>query len=65
MGRTGLVFTISTPQELFILRKFSKQTGLAIMEKVMSHGQLLDPEQAREVSNERRPVHKKRRFETK
>ncbi|WP_024984095.1 DEAD/DEAH box helicase [Brevibacillus borstelensis] len=65
MGRAGLVFSISTPQELFILRKFSKQTGLAIMEKVMSHGQLLDPEQAREVSNERRPVHKKRRFETK
>lgn len=66
MGRAGLVFSIITPQELFILRKFSKQTGLVLTEKVMTHGQLLDPEEARrKPAPAKRPVHKKRRFESK
>lgn len=40
MGRAGLVFSIVTSQELFIVRKFAKQTGIAITEKRMSHGRL-------------------------
>lgn len=43
MGRAGLVFSILLPQERFIIQKFSRQTGLSIMEKVMSYGALEDP----------------------
>ncbi|WNC12406.1 DEAD/DEAH box helicase [Brevibacillus brevis] len=43
MGRAGLVFSIISSQERFIVQKFSKQTGLPIDEKVMSHGALEDP----------------------
>lgn len=43
MGRPGLVFSIIASQELFIIRKFAKQTGLSISEKFMSHGALEDP----------------------
>ncbi|MFD2371429.1 DEAD/DEAH box helicase [Brevibacillus sp. GCM10020057] len=43
MGRAGLVFSIITGKERFILQKFASQTGLAIAEKIMSHGALKDP----------------------
>ncbi|USG68074.1 DEAD/DEAH box helicase [Brevibacillus ruminantium] len=66
MGKAGLVFSIVAAQELFILRKFSKQTGISLAEKIMTHGQLLDPQERKDKSAPaKRPVHKKRRFETK
>lgn len=43
MGRAGLVFSIVSTQERFIMEKFSKQTGVPIAEKFMSHGALEDP----------------------
>ena len=43
MGRAGLVFSIVTSQELFIVHKFAKQTGIEITEKRMSHGALEEP----------------------
>ncbi|QRG65365.1 DEAD/DEAH box helicase [Brevibacillus choshinensis] len=43
MGRAGLVFSVISPQERFIIQKFSKQTGVPIAEKFMSHGALEDP----------------------
>jgi ATP-dependent RNA helicase DeaD len=64
MGRAGLVFSIVTPQELFIVRKFAKQTGLSIAEKAMSYGALIDPADLRRPKNGGR-VHKKGRFGTK
>ncbi|MFE1625410.1 DEAD/DEAH box helicase [Brevibacillus reuszeri] len=47
MGRAGLVFSIINPQERFIIQKFTKQTGLVIAEKFMSHGALEDPKPVR------------------
>ncbi|MGG1661260.1 DEAD/DEAH box helicase [Brevibacillus sp. NRS-1366] len=47
MGRAGLVFSIISTQERFILQKFSKQTGLLIAEKFMTHGALEDPKPVR------------------
>lgn len=45
MGRAGLVFSVITSQELFIIRKFAKQTDLAITEKIMAHGALQEPKE--------------------
>ncbi|RNB77299.1 DEAD/DEAH box helicase [Brevibacillus panacihumi] len=47
MGRAGLVFSVISSQELFIIRKFAKQTGLTITEKIMAHGALQDPGESR------------------
>jgi len=47
MGAAGLVFSIITPQERFILDKFSRRTGIALTEKAMSHGALVNPEELR------------------
>lgn len=80
MGRAGLVFSIVTSQELFILRKFTKQTGIEITEKQMSHGTLEDPGNMRtgkpravrenstasgKTAQPGKRVHKKGRFGTK
>lgn len=46
MGRAGLVFSVITSQELFIIRKIAKQTGLSITEKIMAHGALQDPKES-------------------
>lgn len=43
MNAAGLVFSIITPQQKFILDKFQKQTKIPIVEKAMSHGALVDP----------------------
>ncbi len=43
MGKAGLVFSIVTPQQTFIIRKFSKQNQISITEKTMSHGALINP----------------------
>jgi ATP-dependent RNA helicase DeaD len=61
MGAAGLVFSIITPQERFILRKFEKQTGIPIAEKVMSYGALVDPQELRRPKSGPKPIHKKRR----
>lgn len=51
MGAPGLVFSIITPQERFILDKFSKKTGIHIEQKEMAFGALVNPgEQARRPS---------------
>lgn len=47
MGAAGLVFSLITPQERFIVEKFSKATGIPIVEKAMAFGSLVDPEQKR------------------
>ncbi|GED72754.1 DEAD-box ATP-dependent RNA helicase CshC [Brevibacillus reuszeri] len=47
MGRAGLVFSIISAQERFIIQKFSKQTGVPITEKFMTHGALEDPKPVR------------------
>jgi len=43
MGRAGLVFSIISSQERFIIQKFAKQNGVTIAEKFMSQGALEDP----------------------
>lgn len=55
MGRAGLVFSIVTPQEQFIIQKFSKQTGLPIAEKFMTHGALEDPRPVRKPAPAQKP----------
>jgi len=77
MGAAGLVFSIIAPHERFILRKFMKQTGIAIVEKTMFHGALVDPEElprtrpgtkpGRKPNGKpgARPIHKRGRFGTK
>jgi ATP-dependent RNA helicase DeaD len=65
MGAAGLVFSIITPQERFILRKFVKQTGIPIEEKAMSHGSLVDPQELRRPKAGAKPIHKRSRFGTK
>ncbi|MED4750263.1 DEAD/DEAH box helicase [Brevibacillus choshinensis] len=77
MGRAGLVFSIISSQERFIVEKFSKQTDLPIVEKFMSHGALEDPKPpvktakpagkspASKSSTPAKRVHKKGGFGTK
>jgi ATP-dependent RNA helicase DeaD len=65
MGAAGLVFSIITPQQRFILRKFEKQTGIPIEEKAMSYGALVDPQELRKSKPGAKPIHKKRRSGTK
>jgi ATP-dependent RNA helicase DeaD len=65
MGAAGLVFSIITPQERFIVRKFEKQTGIPIKEKAMSYGALVDPQELRRPKSGPKPIHKKRRSGTK
>ncbi|MGO0061563.1 DEAD/DEAH box helicase [Brevibacillus fluminis] len=60
MGAAGLVFSVITPQERFIIEKFSKKTGIPIVEKEMAFGELKDPRPPKQAT-----VHKKRPFRTK
>lgn len=43
MGAAGLVISIIIPQELFIVKKFIKQTGIHIEERLMRYGALVEP----------------------
>lgn len=54
MGAPGLVFSIITAEERFIINKFTKQTNIPIAEKGMTFGSLVDPGEQRN-SGERRP----------
>jgi superfamily II DNA/RNA helicase len=47
MGKPGMVITIITHQERFIMDKFSKRLGIKLMERIMSHGKLVSPEEFR------------------
>jgi ATP-dependent RNA helicase DeaD len=47
MGKPGMVITIITHQERFIMDKFSKRLGIKLTERVMSHGKLVSPEEFR------------------
>jgi superfamily II DNA/RNA helicase len=60
MGAAGLVFSIIAPNERFIIEKFSKKTGVPIVQKEMAFGELTDPRPPKQPS-----VHKKRTFRTK
>ncbi len=55
MGAAGLVFSIITPKERFVIEKFSRQTGLGISERAMSHGALIDPAERPTSSRPPRP----------
>ncbi|MGE5704751.1 MAG: DEAD/DEAH box helicase [Clostridia bacterium] len=62
MGAAGLVFSVITPNERFIVDKFAKKTGIPIIEKEMAFGELRDPK----PKSEKPPrIHKKRTFGTK
>ncbi|MCQ6559663.1 DEAD/DEAH box helicase [Paenibacillus mendelii] len=45
MGKPGTVVSIVTPQQLFIMDKFSKQLGIDLQEKEMYRGRLWNPEE--------------------
>lgn len=47
MGAPGLVFSIVTKEQRFILEKFEKQTKIPIVERAMSFGALVDPKTVR------------------
>jgi len=47
MGKPGMVITIITHQERFIMDKFSKRLGIVLSERVMARGKLVTPEEAR------------------
>jgi superfamily II DNA/RNA helicase len=66
MGAAGLVFSIVTPKQLFIVEKFSKKTGIPIEERVMSYGALVEPEQLRPQKNRgAQQAHKNPAFRSK
>ncbi len=58
MGAAGLVFSIITPQERFILEKFSKKTGIVIEQKELSFGALVNPGERRRGPSSPRPKEK-------
>lgn len=41
MGAGGLVVSLVTPKQLFILEKFQKQTGIPLQEHLLSYGKLV------------------------
>ncbi len=49
MGRPGTVITLITPDQLFIMDKFSKQLHIHIRQMVMSHGRLLEASELRQT----------------
>lgn len=49
MGNKGMVITIITHQERFIMDKFSKRLGIVLAERVMARGKLVTPEEARRL----------------
>ncbi|EFM11585.1 DEAD/DEAH box helicase domain protein [Paenibacillus curdlanolyticus YK9] len=48
MGKPGVVISIITYQERFIMDKFSKRLGIDLTERVMMRGKLCTPEEARQ-----------------
>ncbi|MEK3881768.1 DEAD/DEAH box helicase [Paenibacillus sp. PL2-23] len=50
MGRSGVVITIVTPHEIFIMDKFRKQLGIELEERAMYRGELLSEEELREAT---------------
>ncbi|MGC5323901.1 DEAD/DEAH box helicase [Brevibacillus sp. SYSU BS000544] len=65
MGAAGLVFSIIAPNQRFILEKFQKQTNIPIVERIMSYGALVDPEEKRRTpqntGKSAKPAKKKQR----
>ncbi|GMK41116.1 hypothetical protein PCCS19_41720 [Paenibacillus sp. CCS19] len=49
MGNKGMVITIITHQERFIMDKFSKRLGIVLEERVMARGKLVTPQEARRL----------------
>ncbi|MEF3307170.1 DEAD/DEAH box helicase [Paenibacillus sp. GYB003] len=47
MGRSGWSVSIVTEQEMFIIRKFEKQLGIAVHRKAMYKGQVVEPHEVR------------------
>jgi len=50
MGNQGLVITMVTYQERFIMDKFAKRLGIELKERVMERGKLVSPEEARRIA---------------
>lgn len=50
MGKQGLVISIITPQEKFIIDKFMRQLGIVIEERMLFRGQLLNEAQISEAT---------------
>lgn len=50
MGRRGLSVTIVTEQQTFIMRKFARELGIALEERVLRGGKVLDEDAAREAA---------------
>ncbi|MWC28956.1 DEAD/DEAH box helicase [Paenibacillus sp. MMS18-CY102] len=48
MGKPGVVISIITYQERFIMDKFTKRLGIELTERVMMRGKLCTPEEARQ-----------------
>lgn len=47
MGKSGLSLSIVTPQQTFIMRKFARELGIGIGERVLYGGKILPPEEMR------------------
>lgn len=59
MGRKGLTISIISPQERFIIDKFSRQLDIEIKPKAMYRGEVFDVEPGKELDrNPRRPTMK-------
>ncbi|WP_127532630.1 DEAD/DEAH box helicase [Paenibacillus kobensis] len=56
MGKQGLVITMITHQERFIMDKFSKRLGIEMKERVMAHGKLVTPDEARLIGTWSKPA---------
>ncbi len=53
MGKSGQVISLISPKEVFIMKKFSKQLGHELQEKVWYKGQLMLPETAQRLEGDR------------
>lgn len=51
MGREGTVITLVTPQELFIMKKFSKQLNIELEERVLYKGNMVSPDKRDELAS--------------
>lgn len=69
MGKEGVVISIITPQERFIIEKFQKQLHITIEERMLFRGQILNEQQIAEAvkykSSAAKPASKENKKETK
>ncbi|MGN7360091.1 DEAD/DEAH box helicase [Paenibacillus sp. SAF-054] len=51
MGRSGLVVSLVTNRQIFIMNKFAKELGISLTERKLYGGKVLDPREAAGVRN--------------